>query len=325
MNKAVLATMASLLCCGSALAQSSAADYPSRPVVIIIPSPAGATSDRDARIWTKKLTESLGKPFVLDFKSGAGTTIGTNFVAKAVPDGHTLLNITSAFTITAVTYKNLPYDPVRDFTPVALLLRRPTMLTVHPSLPVRSLDEYIAYARAHPGELNFGSSGAASNSHIIGAWLQSATNTKVTFIHYRGAAPMQLDLLAGRVNVAAMSITVGLPYIKAGKVRPIAILSPERSPLLPGMKTVAEQGTPDFDYSAWTGMLAPSGVPAAIINKLGAEFVKVSRSPDVIERFADDGTVLMNSTPVETRQYITAEINRWRRLVKEYDIRAEEE
>ena len=316
--KITLAFAATLLSC-----IAGAQDYPNRAVTIIIPTPPGATSDRDARIWVPKLTQAFGKPFVLDFKAGAGTTIGTNFVAKAAPDGHTLLIITSSFPVIAATYKNLPFDPIKDFVPVSLMLRRPTMLAVHPTFPANNFAEYVAYVKAHPGEVNFGTAGAGSISHIVGAWLQSATDTKVTFVHYKGAAPNQVDLMAGRVKVSTMSLSVGVPFIKSGKLRPIVILSPERSTLLPGLRTVAEQGTPDFNYSTLTAILASSAVPAAIVNRLSAELAKITRSPDVVATAEADGTVLVGSTPAQARTYLETEINRWRKLVKENDIEAE--
>jgi tripartite-type tricarboxylate transporter receptor subunit TctC len=315
---AALFAAAALLSCAV-----GAQDYPSRAVVIVIPSPPGATSDRDARLWTPKLTQAFGKPFVLDFKAGAGTTIGTNFVAKAAPDGHTLLLVTSSFPVIAATYKDLPFDPVKDFAPVSLMLRRPTMLAAHPSFAASNFAEYVAYLKAHPGEVNFGTAGAGSISHIVGAWLQSATGTRVTFVHYKGAAPNQVDLMAGRVKVSTMSLSVGVPFIKAGKLRPIAILSPERSSMLPGVRTVAEQGTPDFNYSTLTAILAPAGVPAAIVSRLSAELAKITKSPDVVTIAEADGTVLVGSTPAQARSYLETEINRWRRLVKENDIQPE--
>jgi tripartite-type tricarboxylate transporter receptor subunit TctC len=321
-----LATLAlTMAVCAPALAQNPAADYPSRPVTIVIPSPPGATSDRDARIWVQKLTAAFGgKPFVLDFKAGAGSIIGTNFVAKAAPDGHTLLNITSSYPVLAATHKDLPFDPGRDLTPVSLMLRRPTMLAVHPSMPVNNFAEFVAYAKANPGKVNFGTAGAGSISHIVGAWLQSGTNTKVTFVHYKGAAPNQTDLMAGRTQVSTMSLSVGVPFVKAGKLRAIAILSPERSRMLPGLKTVDEQGIPGFNYSTLTAILAPSATPAPIINKLSAEFAKITKAPDVIKTAALDGTVLVGSTPAAAKQYLDTEIARWRKLVYENDIQGEQ-
>ena len=318
---------AMLLCgmTGSALAQSAASTYPSRPVTIISPFAPGGSTDKDGRVWAQKLQESLGKAFVLDFKPGAGSTIGTNYVAKAAPDGYTLLIVSSGFSVNAATYSDLPYDSVKDFTPLSLLVKRPTVLLVHPSVPVKSYPEYIAYAKARPGELNMATSGAGGISHMIGAWLHSVTGTSITFVHYKGAGPMYTDLIAGRTQVTASSLFTSLPHIKPGKLRPLAILSAERSELLPGMKTVAEQGIPDFDYSAWTGLLMPASVPAAIVNRLSAEIGKHAKSPDMIERFADDGTHVLGSSSEEFRRYLVGEITRWKRLAQEFNIKAVEE
>ncbi len=318
---------AMLLCgmTGSALAQSAASTYPSRPVTIISPFAPGGSTDKDGRVWAQKLQESLGKAFVLDFKPGAGSTIGTNYVAKAAPDGYTLLIVSSGLSVNAATYSDLPYDSVKDFTPLSLLVKRPTVLLVHPSVPVKSYPEYIAYAKARPGELNMATSGAGGISHMIGAWLHSVTGTSITFVHYKGAGPMYTDLIAGRTQVTASSLFTSLPHIKPGKLRPLAILSAERSELLPGMKTVAEQGIPDFDYSAWTGLLMPASVPAAIVNRLSAEIGKHAKSPDMIERFADDGTHVLGSSSEEFRRYLVGEITRWKRLAQEFNIKAVEE
>ena len=317
-----------VILCGmtsSVLAQSAASTYPSRPVTIISPFAPGGSTDKDGRVWAQKLQESLGKAFVLDFKPGAGSTIGTNYVAKAAPDGYTLLIVSSGFSVNAATYSDLPYDSVKDFTPLSLLVKRPTVLLVHPSVPVKSYPEYIAYAKARPGELNMATSGAGGISHMIGAWLHSATGTSITFVHYKGAGPMYTDLIAGRTQVTASSLFTSLPHIKPGKLRPLAILSAERSELLPSMKTVAEQGIPDFDYSAWTGLLMPASVPAAIVNRLSAEIGKHAKSPDMIERFADDGTHVLGSSSEEFRRYLIGEITRWKRLAQEFNIKAVEE
>ena len=310
---------------GFALAQTAASTYPSRPVTIISPFAPGGSTDKDGRVWAQKLQESLGKAFVLDFKPGAGSTIGTNYVAKAAPDGYTLLIVSSGFSVNAATYSDLPYDSVKDFTPLSLLVKRPTVLLVHPSVPVKSYPEYIAYAKARPGELNMATSGAGGISHMIGAWLHSATGTSITFVHYKGAGPMYTDLIAGRTQVTASSLFTSLPHIKPGKLRPLAILSAERSELLPGMKTVAEQGIPDFDYSAWTGLLMPASVPAPIVNRLSAEIGKHAKSRDMIERFADDGTHVLGSSSEEFRRYLVGEITRWKRLAQEFNIKAVEE
>jgi tripartite-type tricarboxylate transporter receptor subunit TctC len=324
-----LSTLAgtALVCCTAsvALAQSAASGYPSKPVTIISPFAPGGSTEKDGRIWAQKLQESLGRPFLIDFKPGAGSTIGTNYVAKAAPDGYTLLIVSSGFSVNAATYADLPYDSVKDFTPLSLLVKRPTVLLVHPSVPVQSYPEYIAYVKARPGEINMATSGAGGISHMIGAWLHSATGTRITFVHYKGAGPMYTDLIAGRTQMTASSLFTSLPHIKPGKLRPLAILSAERSELLPGMKTVAEQGIPDFDYSAWTGLLMPAAVPGAIVNRLSADIGKHAKSRDMLERFAGDGTLVMGSSSEEFRRFLVGEITRWKRLAQEFNIKATEQ
>ena len=310
---------------GAGLAQNAAAAYPSRPVTIISPNAPGGSLEMDGRFWSQKLSESLGKPFVLDFRAGGTGTIGTNFVAKAAPDGHTLLVMSAAFTVSAVMLKDLPYDPIKDFAPVSMTLTRPALLIATASHPFNNYDEYIAYARNNPGKLNFGTTGAGGIHHIVGSWLHGFTNTKVTFIHYKGTGPQTVDLLAGRGHVAVASIAVAMSNLKAGKTKAIAMLSSERSPLMPGLKTVAEQGIPGYDYSTWSGFLTAAAVPPAIVNKLGAEFGRYAKDPMVIRQFAVDGTVPIGSTPAEFRQHLAVEISRYRRIAQENNIKAEDE
>ncbi len=313
------------LAAGTVLAQPTVANYPARPVTIISPYVPGSSTQLDGRVWADKLQEIFGKPFLIDFKPGAGTTLGNNYVAKASPDGYTLLIVTGAYTISAATYKDLPYDPIRDLAPVSLNTKRPTMLVVNPGLPVNTLVDYIAYAKARPEALNLGTTGVGGQYHLLGAWLHSLTNTKATFVHYKGAGPVFVDLVAGRIDVSMANFNIGLPYVKSGKLRPIAILSSDQSPLLPGIKTADEQGAPGYEWSAWGGILAPARVPPPIINKLSVEFAKIAKMPDVIARFANDGTVLVGSTPEEFRKLIVTEISRWKQLVKDHDIKADEE
>ena len=322
--RTLIAAAALIALPATALAQGAAANYPTRPVTLVSPYLPGASTDKDGRVWVQKLQESLGKPFILDFKPGAASTIGTNFVAKSAPDGHTLVIVTSAFTVIAAAYKDLPYDAIRDFAPVSLTLKRPAMLLAHPSLPVNNLEEYIAWTRAHPTQLNFGTSGQGGIYHMVGAWLQSLIGTKVTFVHYKSTSPMFVDFFAGRVQASPSSLFTGLPYIKAGKLKAITILSAERSDFLPGMKTVAEQGYPDFEYSAWEGIFAPAKTPAAIVNKLSGEFARMMKQPDVIKIFAGDGTRLIGSTPEELGKFIATDIPRWKKLVVENDIKVDE-
>ena len=315
---------AALVVQGPAHAQGSAAGFPSKPITIVSPYTPGASTDKDARVWTQKLQESLGKPALVDFKPGGATTVGIQYVTRSTPDGHTLVIVTSGYTVLAAASKNLPYDAIRDLAPVSMTLKRPTMLLVHPSLPISNFEEYVAWTRAHPTELNFGTSGQGGIYHMVGAWLHSLTGTKVTFVHYKSTAPMYVDFFAGRVGASPSSLFTGLPYIKSGKLKAVAILSPDRSLFLPGMKTIAEQGYPEFEYSAWEGILAPVATPPAIVNKLSGEFAKMMKAPEVIKAFSEDGTRLIGSTPDELRKFIVTEIPRWKKLIVENNIQADE-
>jgi tripartite-type tricarboxylate transporter receptor subunit TctC len=299
--------------------------WPARPVQMISPYVPGGTTDKDGRVWGQKMSEALGKPFVLDFKPGAGSTVGSAYVAKSPPDGYTLLVVTSGYSITAATYKDLSYDPLKDLLGVTMTIKRPTVLMVHPSMPMSNFEEYIAYARANPGKFNFGTSGAGGLYHLMGEWMHSETKTKVTFVNYKGASPMFVDLVAGRVNGSPASYFNALPFAKAGKVKVIAIMSKERLPYLPGIRTVAEQGIPEFDYTAWGGILAPAGVPAAVLSRLSAESAKYAKDAAVLAHYAqvNDGTVVVGASPAEFQKVLVTEITRWRKLVNENGIKPE--
>jgi len=235
-----------------ALAQSSADTYPSKVVTLVNPFVAGSTTDGDARPLLQYLTAALGKSFVVDYRPGAGGILGNNYVAKAKPDGYTLLIVSTSFTTNFALRDNVPYS-YKDFAPVSLLSRRPVILVVTPSLPVKSFAEYLAYARANPDKLNWGTSGAGSIFHMAGAYLAAATGTKITFVHYKGNAQGFVDLVAGRTQVSPMTTFAALPYIKAGQVRPIAHLTASRSRAMPNLPSVAELGVVGYDYSGWGG------------------------------------------------------------------------
>jgi tripartite-type tricarboxylate transporter receptor subunit TctC len=318
-----LATAMLLTVMGPARAQAPAA-WPSKPVVIINPFPGGNT-EIGARLYSAKLAEALGKPFIVDGKPGAGTVIANTYVAKAPPDGHVILITSASYTVVAATRVDLPYDPLRDLTPVSQMLTKPAMLMVTPSLPVNNYEEYLAYAKANPGALNFGTTGIGGAYHLVGAWLHGVTGTKVTFAHYKSTSQLFTDQMGGRIHVSPASVFNGLPYVKSGKLRAIAGISRERSSMLPNLKTVAEQGIPDFDYSAWEGIFTTGGVPRAIVTRLGAELTRIAKMPDVAEKFREDGSTMLGTTPDEFRRHVGTEIERWKRIVKENGIRAVEE
>ena len=309
---------------GPALAQDAASAWPAKPVQVIIPFPPGGSTEAEGRLYAQKLTDNLGRAFILDFKPGAATTIGTAYVARAVPDGHTLLASTTSYSLASVFYKDLPYDALKDIAPISMMTRRPSVLLVTPSLPVKTPAEYIAYARSHPGELNYATTGAGGSPHIGGAWLHSAGNIKVTYVHYKGSGPLMVDLLAGRVHSNITTFLTALPLHKSGKVRIIGVTTLERSALMPELPTMAEGGAPGFDHSSWWGFMTAGGTPVAVVNRIRTELVKVGNAPDVVKKMTEDGAVMTLGTPEQFRQSIAADLVRLRRLVQDNGIKPEE-
>ena len=308
----------------AAIAQESASNYPSRLVTVINPFAPGGAVDKDTRLYIQKLSESFGKPFVMYYKPGAGTTIGTAYVAKAPPDGYTLLSVTSTFSVNPALYTKLTFDTEKDIAAVSHMYSRAAILVAHPSFPAKTWPEYVAYVKANPGKVNFGTAGGGSIYHIGGAWLHSEIGSKVTFVHYKGAGPIMLDIIAGTIDVFPPTVATALPQVKAGKLRVIANMSAARSPLMPDMRTVAEQGLPGFDFTSWGGILTTGGTPAPIINKLSNELARIAKAPDVLQIAATDGTLMIGSTPEAFQKLIATEIVRWKKVVQENNIRLEE-
>ena len=313
-----------LLVCGTAAGQGAADNYPFKPVTVVAPYEPGGPIDTEARVYTKKLNEFMPQPFVIEYKTGAGTRIGVNYVAKSAPDGHTLLITTASFTIFPVLFKNLPFDTIKDFAPVSQMTQQTTAFVVRPSFPAKNFAEYIAYARANPGKVNYGMLGAGSTGHLVGAWLESSSNTKVTYVPYKGTAPELVDVVAERLDVATAALVTALPFIKSGKMRALAVMNDSRSRLLPDVPTVSEQGLPGFAYTNWTGVFAPRATPVAIVNKLGEALARVAKSPDVIAGADAHGNVMMGSTPAQFSNVVVTETARWQKLVKDAGIKMEE-
>ena len=306
---------------GLAFAQSL--DYPSRQVTIIVPTGPGASTDIEARLYAQKLSERIGRSFVVDYKPGAGQTLGSAFVARANPDGHTLLTVAGSFTATPALM-TLSYDPARDFAPISLMSNRTTVILANPGVPYKTVPEYIAHARAHPGEVNVATNGSGGSPHLNAAWFHSLTNTKVTFVHYKAAGLTLTDLIAGRVDTAFSTLLSGLAHIKSGKLRALGIASAERSPMLPGVLPAAEQGVTGYNYASWFGIVAPGGTPPAIIDKLNAELVRISRLPDIMAKLEADGGSMVGSTPQQLRQVIVSEMSRYKKLIQDTGIKLEE-
>lgn len=298
--------------------------YPSKPVTLIIPLAPGGPVEREMHFYTQKMQDQLGQPFILDYKLGAGGAIAAAYVAKAAPDGYTLLVVNSAFTIFPALYKDLSFDFIRDFVPISLVSKRPLLWMVPATFPAKTYAEYIAYAKAYPGKINLGTTGAGTGTHLSGAWLHNATNTRVTFVHYKGTGAVLPDLIAGRLDVSGVALPLALPLIKSGKLRALAMMGDKRTPFIPDLPTVAEQGIPGYEYGSYTGFVAPAATHVAIVNKLSEAFIRVVRLPDVTSRLEADGNVVIGNTPSQFRQLLVSETENWRKLVQDIGFKLEE-
>ena len=315
-------TLSTTVLCGGAFAQSAADAWPSRTVTIIIPVAPGSSTDLEARLYAQKLGEVTGgKTFLVDYKPGAGTTIGSGFVAKAAPDGYTTLLMSPSTLVSPLAYPDLPFNPIRDFAPVSLMSKRPSLLLAHPGLPANNLREFLAYAKANPDKINIGTAGAGSVGHLSVEWLYGASGIKATFIHYKGGGPATAALVAGQIHSTLASPGAVLPLVKAGKLKILAVTTTERIKPLPDVPTAAESGAPFWEYAQWLGFVVPAATPAAIVNKFAGELAKVARSPEVTQKFAGDGMLLYGNTPEQFRQYIAAESARWAKLVQDTGVK----
>ncbi len=313
---AAAAGIAALALAVAAGAQAPA--YPTKPVRIVVPFPAGGATDILARAVAQKLTENWGQTFVVDNRPGAGGNIGSELVAKAAPDGYTLeMGTVGTHAINASLYAKMPYDHVKDFAPVILVAGVPNVLVVNPAVPANSVQELIAYAKANPGKLNFASSGSGTSIHLSGELFKVMAGVQMTHIPYKGSAPALADLLGGQVQLMFDNLPPSLPQIKAGKLRALAVTSTARAPALPDTPTIAESGLPGFEASSWFGLLAPAGTPPAIIAKLNAEIAKWLATPEAREQLAAIGANIAAGTPEDFARHIQAETAKWAKVVKE--------
>lgn len=302
------------------LAASSSAfpqAYPTKPIRIVVPLSAGGTTDVVMRLISPKLSESLGQQVVIDNRPGAGGNIGANVVAKATPDGYTLLMGTSSSHGTNVTlYSKMPYDAVNDFTPITLVGYVPFIMMVHPSLGVTSVKELIALAKSKPGQINYASSGNGTSSHLGMEMLKTMAGIDLIHIPYKGTAPANQDLLAGHVSIQFDGVPAALPFIRSGKVRGLAVTSPKRISAAPELPTIAESGVPGFEYTAWVGIMAPAGIPREIVARLNTEITRILNLPEIKDRLLALGFEAAPSTPEQFATHIKAEIAKWEKVVK---------
>ena len=291
--------------------------YPNRPLRDIVPFAAGGGVDTVTRIVTAKLSEILGQQIVVDNRPGAGGNVGADAAAKATPDGYTLFTCQIAsHAVSPALYKKLPYDHIKDFAPISMLGTTPNVLSVHLSVPVNSVSEFIAYAKARPGKINYDSPGVGTSPHLTMELFKMTTGIDLVNVPYKGGAPALIDLLGGHIVVMFANLPEHLPPIKAGKLRALGVSTAKRSPQLPDVPTVAESGVPGFEVMVWYGLCAPAGVPKPIVAKLNADIVKTLNMPEVKERLAQNSIEAAPSTPEQFAAFIKSETIKWAKAVK---------
>ena len=313
-----------MICAGLFTLDASAQAYPARPVRLIVPFSPGGAADVPGRIITQRLSESLGQQVIVDNRPGAGSAIGAEVAAKAPPDGYTLFWISNTHFVTAALHKKLAYDPLNDFTPITQVTSAPNVLVVHPSLPVKTVKDLIALARAKPGQIDYASSGQGSTQHLTGALFCSMAGIRMTHIPYRGSGPVTADLLGGQVMVAFPGIAGMLPHIKTGRLRALGVSGSKRSPELPTVPTIAEAGVKGYEMVAWFGVVGPKGMPRDIQTKLHGETLRVLQNPDVQKSLSAVGQeVAWQETPKRFYEFLKVESAKWARVVKDSGAKVE--
>ena len=308
----------------SALCAHGQATYPAKPIRLIIPFPAGSTPDIVGRTLGQKLSDAWHQPVVVDNKTGAGGNIGTAEAARSAPDGYTLLiGINGPIAVNKALYKALPYDPEKDLEPLSLLASGAQILAVHPSVPAADLRQFVEYAKANPDKLSYGSVGAGSASHLTMELLKSQAHIALVHVPYRGFPPVVQDLLAGNIQASFAIVPAVLPQIKAGKLKGLAVTSAKRSALAPEIGTVAEQGFPQFDATAWIGLLGPAGLPRELADRIEREAQRIMRLPEVRDLLGKQGFDVVGSTSHEFAEFIRSETAKWTAIVKATGARAE--
>jgi tripartite-type tricarboxylate transporter receptor subunit TctC len=307
------------------MAMSAAAQqaYPNKPIRFIVPFPAGGPTDPLVRMVAQKLTESWGQPVIVDFRPGGNTIIGTEALARSQPDGYTIVQISITHVVLPLLFQT-PYDPFKDFAPVATLARTEYLLVLHPSVPANNLQEFIALAKSKPGQLNHSAAGNGTITHLGAEMFVNMTGVKIQNIPYKGSAPALTDLIGGQVQFSLQSMTPVIPHIKAGRVKAIAITGEQRSPALPQVPTFTEAGLPGFELTLWYGVLAPAGTPRTIIDKLSTEIAKILTMPDIREKLVGQGQDPLISTPEQLVARMRADSAKYGRIIKTANIRLEE-
>jgi tripartite-type tricarboxylate transporter receptor subunit TctC len=296
---------------------AGAQDYPNQPVKLVVPFPAGGGTDALGRWFAKGLESRLGQPFVVENRAGSGTTLGAAFVARSAPDGYTImLGTSSTYAIAPNVYKKVPFDPIKDFAPIALVAEVPFVLVVHPSLPVKSVAELVALVKSKPGAMSYASAGIGTQHHVNAELLKTLTGIQMTHVPYRGGGPALQDVVAGHVPIYFGDVSTVMPLARAGKVRALALTISQRLEAFPDVPTMHEAGITNYNASAWQAFVAPAGTPASIIARLNQALVEVVKSPETQKRFRDLGLRPLTSTPAELGAHMRSELVRWGNVVE---------
>ena len=317
-NRRTLLASLAVAAAGALPLGALAQNFPTKPITIIVPFSAGGTTDILARIVGQGLSTELGQSVVVDNKPGAGGNIGGSLAAKAAADGYTLfMGTVGTHAINQSLYKKMPFDPVKDFAPLSRVATVPNLLVAHPSQPFKTVKEMIAYAKANPGKITYGSPGSGASPHVSGELFKSMTGTDLLHFPFRGSAPAMTDLLGGQTSVMFDNMPSAIQHVRSGKLRPIAVTTAKRSPELPDVPTIAEAGVPGYEATSWFGMFAPAGTPKPVLDKLHAALVKVLKQPDVQKKIAEQGGDVVAETPEQFAAFIKAESAKWSKVVKE--------
>jgi len=295
---------------------AAAQAYPSRPIRFIVPFPPGGGNDIVGRIVAQRLNETLGVPVVVDNRGGAGGTIGTDMTSKAPPDGHTMLVNNISLAVNATLYPKLPYDTLKDLASVSLLGRQPNVLVAHPAVPVGSVKDLLALARAKPGQVIYASGGVGTAGHLATELLMLSTRIDMVHVPYKGLGPALIDLMGGRVQVGISTMASALPHMKGGKLKPLAVTTAKRSSFFPELQTMAEAGVPGYEFSTWYGLLVPGRTPKAVVEQLNAATMKILSTPALQEQFISQGLEATPSSPSEFEAYLRSEVAKWGKVVK---------
>jgi tripartite-type tricarboxylate transporter receptor subunit TctC len=304
--------------------EAIAADaYPAKPIRFILPFPPGGGTDILGRVVAERLTVRLGQPVVIENRGGAGGNVGAEAAARSAPDGYTIVLVATALAISPSVYANLGFDPVRDFAPISLVAVVPNVVITNPAVPVKTLPEFIAFARSRPGAMNFGSGGAGTSNHLAAELFDQVAGVKLVHVPYKGVNLAMQDVISGRIDFVVIGIPAAAPHIKAGRLRALALIDSKRSPVLPEVPTVAEAGLPNFEMTTWYGVLAPARTPRPVIDRLNAELVYIMHGPGMHERLAAMATEPRTSSPEEFGAYIRREMAKWGEIARSAGLKAE--